>query len=218
MERLDDLQHNGLMIYQDTEFERFNADALWLCSFLRLSEKDTVVELGSGTGVVCVLGADNTGARFTGVERQERLVSLAQKSAEYNHQEIHFLCADVSEAPALFGHGAFTAAAMNPPYFTSGEPSENASRSLARHDAGQTLHSFLASAFALLKNGGKLFVIYPANALAELFAALQQARLEPKRMRFVYSKAGEHALRVLVEAKKDGKPGLVVEPPLFAEG
>ena len=218
MERLDDLQHNGLMLYQDTALMRFNADALWLCAFLRVGEKDTVVELGSGTGVVCVLGADNTGARFTGVERQERLVLLAQKSAQYNHQEIRFLCADVSEAPALLGHGAFTAAVMNPPYFTSGERSENKSRSITRHDAGQTLHSFLASAFALLKNGGKLFVIYPANALAELFAALQQARLEPKRIRFVYSKAGEDALRVLVEAKKDGKPGLVVEPPLFVEG
>ena len=36
-------------------------------------------------------------------------------------------------------------------------------------------------------------------------------------MRLVYSKAGENALRVLVEAKKDGKPGLVVEPPLMTE-
>ena len=217
MERLDDLQHNGLMLYQDTQLERFNADALWLCAFLRVGERDTVVELGSGSGVVCVLGADNTGARFTGVERQERLVALAQKSAQYNHQEIRFLCADVAEAPALLGHGAFTAAVMNPPYFTSGEQSENTSRSITRHDAGHTLFSFLSSAFQLLKNGGKLFVIYPANALAELFAALQRTRLEPKRIRFVYSKAGENALRVLVEAKKDGKPGLVVEPPFFAE-
>ena len=216
MERLDDLQHNGLMLYQDTELERFNADALWLCSFLRAGAKDTVVELGSGTGVVCVLGADNTGARFTGVERQERLVALSQKSAAYNHQEIRFLCADVAEAPALLGHGSFTAAVMNPPYFTSGEPSEDVSRSLARHDAGHTLSAFLSSAFALLKNGGKLFVIYPANALAELFSALQKTRLEPKRMRFVYSKAGEKALRVLVEAKKGARPGLTVETPLLA--
>ena len=218
MERLDDLQHNGLMLYQDTELERFNADALWLCSFLRVGAEDTIVELGSGTGVVCVLGADNTGAHFTGVERQDRLVVLAQKSAQYNHQDIRFLCADVADAPALLGHGSFTAVAMNPPYFTSGELSGTVSRNLTRHDAGHTLNTFLSSAFALLKNGGKLFVIYPADALADLFVALHKARLEPKRIRFVYSKAGKNALRVLVEAKKDGKPGLVVEPPLFVEG
>ena len=217
MERLDDLQHNGLMLYQDTDYERFNADALWLCAFLRAKPADRVVELGSGSGVICVLGADNTGASFTGVERQTRLVELAQKSAAYNRQDIRFVCADAAEAPTLLGHGAFTIAVMNPPYFRSGERSEHEQRSLARHDAGDTLAIFLESAFSLLKNGGKLFLIYPADALAELMHALEHARFAPKRMKLVYTKAGEPALRVLIEAKKDGKPGLVIEPPLFAE-
>ena len=217
MERLDDLQHNGLMLYQDTDYERFNADALWLCAFFRASAADRVVELGSGSGVICVLGTDNTGARFTGVERQERLVALAQKSAAYNKQDIRFVCADAADAPALLGHGAFSVAVMNPPYFTSGERSESTARSLARHDAGDTLNVFLSSAFALLKNGGKLFLIYPADALPELMRALEQARFAPKRMKLVYGKAGGNALRVLIEAKKDGKSGLIIEPPLFAE-
>ncbi len=217
MERLDDLQHKGLMLYQDTEYERFNADALWLCAFLRAKPADRVVELGSGSGVICVLGADNTGASFTGVERQTRLVELAQKSAAYNKQDIRFVCADAADAPAILGHGTFTVAAMNPPYFTSGERSEHEGRSLARHDAGDTLAVFFNSAFSLLKNGGKLFLIYPADALAELMRALEQARFAPKRMKFVYTKAGESALRVLIEAKKGGKPGLIVEPPLFTE-
>ena len=217
MERLDDLQHNGLMLYQDTDYERFNADALWLCAFVRASKSDRVVELGSGSGVICVLGADNTGASFTGVERQARLVELAQKSAAYNKQDIRFVCADAAEAPTLLGHGAFTIAVMNPPYFRSGERSEHEQRSLARHDVGDTLAIFLESAFSLLKNGGKLFLIYPADALAELMHALEHARFAPKRMKLVYTKAGEPALRVLIEAKKDGKPGLVIEPPLFAE-
>lgn len=217
MERLDDLQHNGLMLYQDTDYERFNADALWLLSFLRLGAKDRVVELGSGTGVICVLGADNTGASFTGVEQQERLVELSQKSAARNGQQISFICVDVSAAPALLGHGAFSAAVMNPPYFTSGERSGVVSRSLTRHDAGSSLAAFLSAATALLQNGGKLFVIYPAGALNELFAALTEHRFVPKRMEFVYTKAGKDALRVLIEAKKGGKPGLRVEPPWYVE-
>lgn len=217
MERLDDLQHKGLMLYQDTDYERFNADALWLLAFLRLSTKDRAVELGSGTGVICVLGADNTGAHFTGVERQERLVELAQRSVARNGQDIRFVCADVSDSPALLGHGAFTAALMNPPYFTSGDASGKPSRSLTRHDAGTSLANFLSAAHALLQNGGKLFVIYPAGALSELLTALQQHTFEPKRMRFVYTKAGKNALRVLIEAKKGGKPGLTVEPPMIVE-
>lgn len=217
MERLDDLQHRGLMLYQDTEYARFNADALLLCGFLRLTKADRVVELGSGTGVVCVLGADNTGARFCGVERQARLVELSNRSAALNRQEIRFICADVFDAPALLGHGAFTAVATNPPYFTSGERSGNPSRSAARHDAGETLNVFLKSAFLLLKNGGRLFLIYPADALAPLFSALRAERLEPKRMKLVYAKGGGNALRVLIEAKKHGRPGLTIEPPVYMQ-
>ena len=218
MERMDDLQHNGLVLYQDTDYACFTADALLLTGFLRLTQRDTVVELGSGTGVVCILGADNTGARFCGVERQARLTELARKSAEKNGQDIRFLCADVAQAPAMLGRGTFSAVVMNPPYFTSGEKSENPSRSLTRHDAGDTLDLFLSAAFALVKNGGKLFLIYPADATAELFSALRRARFAPKRVKFVYSKVSGNALRVLIEAKKGGGPGLVVEPPMIAQG
>jgi tRNA1Val (adenine37-N6)-methyltransferase len=215
MERTDDLQHNGLVLYQDTDYPRFNADALLLTRFLRLTKRDNAVELGSGTGVICVLGADNTGARFTGVEQEERLVSLAQKSAATNGQEIRFLCADVADAPQLLGRGEFSAVVMNPPYFTSGDESPNPSRCAARHDAGDTLGVFLKAAFALLKNGGRLFLIYPADALSALLTALKSERLEPKRIRLVYATKEANALRVLVEARKLAKSGLIIEPPAY---
>lgn len=211
MERLDDLQHNNLMLYQDTDFARFSADALLLLRFLRIKRGERAVELGSGTGVICVLGTDVYGARFTGVERQARLVELSQKSAEFNGQTISFVSADVADAPDLLGRGAFTAAVMNPPYFTEGEKSENASAALARHAARDMLGTFLDAAFQLLDNGGRLFLIYPASELTGLLGALRARRLEPKRMRFVCAKPGGEALRVLVEAKKLGRAGLVVE-------
>lgn len=213
MERTDDLQYDGLILYQDSAYARFGADALKLCAFLRLKPADRVVELGSGTGVVCVLGERKTGARFTGVERQTRLVELAQKSARQNGQEIRFVEADAAEAPELLGHGTFTAAVMNPPYFSSGEPSPNPSVAAARHGAAHAREVFFTAAFQLLNNGGRLFLIYPADALADLLTALRAHRFEPKRMRFLYAKPGAPARRVLVEAKKLGRPGLTVEPP-----
>lgn len=213
MERLDDLQHNGLMLYQDTDYARFNADALLLLGFLRLTKRDTAVELGSGTGVICVLGADVFGCSFTGVEPQQHLVELSQKSARYNHQQIQFVCQTAAGAPDALGRGRFTAAVMNPPYYAEGDRSGNPSVALSRHAAFGVLEEFLAAAFALLDNGGKLFLIYPASALCDLFVSLRVHRLEPKRLRFASARAGENAARVLLEAKKLGKPGLVVEPP-----
>ncbi len=213
MVRMDDLQYNDLVLYQDTDYARFNADALKLCAFLRLGPADRVVELGSGTGVICVLGERKTGASFTGVERQAHLVELAQKSARQNNQAIRFLAADVARVPTLLGRGEFTAVVMNPPYFETGEPSPNASVAAARHGAAQARECFLDAAFQLLNNGGKLFLIDSADTLADLMTALRAHRLEPKRMQFLYTKPNAPAKRVLIEAKKLGRPGLVVEPP-----
>ncbi len=209
---MDDLQRNGLVLFQDPAYACFSADALLLCDFLRLRPEENVVELGSGTGVICVLGTDKTGARFTGVERQERLVELANKSAAANGQQIRFLRSDVSDAPAMLGCGTFSAAVTNPPYYETGERSANRSLACARHGEKDTLGTFLASAFLLLKNGGRLFMVYPADALTALLCGLRAHRLEPKRLQFAAPTEGARPTRVLVESKKLGKAGLVVEP------
>ncbi|HWP22368.1 MAG TPA: methyltransferase [Candidatus Cryosericum sp.] len=209
---MDDLQHNGLVLFQDTDYARFNADALLLLGFLRLTKRDTAVELGSGTGVICVLGADVFGCSFTGVEPQQHLVELSQKSARHNRQAIQFVCQTAAGAPDALGRGRFTAAVMNPPYYSEGDRSGNPSVALSRHAASGVLEEFLTAAFALLDNGGKLFLICPASALCDLFVSLRAHRLEPKRLQFASARAGESAARVLVEAKKLGKPGLTVEP------
>jgi len=47
-----------------------------------------------------------------------------------------------------------------------------------------------------------------------LMAKMCGCRLEPKRLRMVHSREGEEARLILVEGRKNGKPGLVVEPPL----
>lgn len=209
---MDDLQYQGLMLFQDDTLACFDADALLLLDFLRVDARDRVLELGCGTGVICVLGQARTGARFTGVDRQERLIALAKKSAAYNQQAIGFHHMEASDAPNLLGRGAFSAVAANPPYFETGDRSQNPSRALARHGAPDTLTTFLDAAFQLLDNGGRLFLIYPASALIDLVGALRSRRLEPKRMRFVRTKSDENAKRVLIEARKHGGAGLVVEP------
>ena len=43
-------------------------------------------------------------------------------------------------------------------------------------------------------------------------------RLEPKRLRFVHHSPRHAAFLILCEGRKDGRPGLAVEPPLFLHG
>ncbi len=77
------------------------------------------------------------------------------------------------------------------------------------------LSDFVATAAYALRLRGRACFVFPAERLAVLLKELAACRLEPKRLRFVHPRAGEPARRVLVEARKGGGEGLIVEPPLF---
>lgn len=215
MRRVDDLQFQGLRLVQDTELPRFTADSVLLANFLRLRPNDRAIDLGSGTGVLSLLGAAKTGAAFTGVERYEELAALSRESAALNGQEIPFYTMDVADAPVFFGHGSFSAAVCNPPYYSAGEQSPNDARRQARHADADALDRFFHAAFLLLKNGGALYVCFPADRITTLFRALYGARLMPKRLRPVAAAAESRPYLLLVQAKKDAKEGLIFEPTQF---
>ena len=73
----------------------------------------------------------------------------------------------------------------------------------------------LRAAFLLLKNGGRLFLCYPARELVSIACALRAHRLEPKRLRLVAQTDAHPPYLALLEAKKDAHPGVVVEPALL---
>lgn len=205
--RRDDLQYRGLILYQDPSLPCFSIDAVELANYVRLSPRMRCVDLGSGTGVIPILAAAKTGARFFGIEQNEALNRLARRSASENGQEIEFLSADVSDAPRLLGYEQFDGVTANPPYFTAGTCLDPA-RSEARHDTGEALDAFVCAASRLLKNGGRFFVIYPADALVKLVTVLTRYKLEPKRLAFCLPDARRMPKRVMIEAKKGAAAGL----------
>lgn len=221
--RLDDLQYKGLMLYQRADLPCFTQDAVLLADFATLRPEDTAVDIGAGTGALAILSHARTGARFACIEKEPALCALLRGSIAYNrlerHVEVHEL--DWADAPAALGYGAFTAALCNPPYFGGGVSSGRPARALARTGEESPLPSSEAPLTAagtcaarLLQNGGRLFLCYPARQLTQALYALHAAGLEPKRLRLAAQNAEKAPYLALLECKKGGKPGVVMEPLL----
>lgn len=220
-ERLDDLQRNGLKLIQHPDSYRFGMDSVLLADFARLGERDRVLDLGTGTGVLPVLLSDSfPGAAFCAVEIQPSLADMARRSVQYNGLvgRIAVLEADLLDVPTLFGAGAFDSVVCNPPYKKrqTGLTSESDVLRAARHEQLCTLGDIVRVAAAALKNRGKLFIMQRAERATELTALLLRCNLAPKRIRFVHPKPSTNANLVLMHAVLGASPAFTtVLPPLI---
>ncbi len=97
----------------------------------------------------------------------------------------------------------------------TGRISNHEERAVARHEIEMTLQDLVSTASYLLKHSGKFCLIYHPFRLAELISILREAKIEPKRMRFVHSRLGEEAKMVLIEAVKGSGIWLKIDPPLY---
>lgn len=223
-ERLDYLLAENLRIIQSPSVFSFSLDAVLLARFAYVPKKrGRIVDLCAGNGAIPLFLSARTESTITGVELQPRLAGMARRSIEFNglSGQIDIIEGDVKEIPAQLGYEKYDTVTCNPPYFPAHDMSDkNLSEhmAIARHELHLTLDEAVRSASQLLKQGGKAAFVHRAGRLIDIMAAMRNNRLEPKRIRLVYPKAGKEANTLLIEGIKDGKPDLKVLPPLIVYG
>ena len=214
MEHSTEVLYNRTMVYCSPE-HRFGSDALLLARFCEPKRAQKAADLCSGCGIVALEWHDR-GHRGPCIGLELQPEGSALLSAAVEEQDIGHLtpvCADLRTFRQ--GEGSFDVCACNPPYFTDGPQSRNAAHALARHENTCTLDDVCRCAFRLLKDGGRFSLCHRPERLAEVLAMLRAHRLEPKRLAFVKNKADGAPWLFLVEAQKNRKTGLRVEPDIL---
>jgi len=219
-ERVDDLQLNGLKIIQNPSAFRFGMDAVLLSDFTRLRPREAVADMGTGTGILALLlSQKEESCTFEAIELQPDMADMAARSVKLNALEdrIHVHAMDMRRAYETIGRERMNAVVCNPPYGKRGGTLTNdaASVVLARHETDCTIEDVAASCAAVLKNHGRLSIVFPAQRMLELCDALRKSRLEPKRIRMVCAHVDDPPYLVMVEAMKNAKPQLLWMPPLI---
>ena len=118
-ERIDDLQRNGYQIIQNPEKFCFGMDAVLLTGFAHARERDTMLDLGTGTGIIPLLmEAKYHCSHLTGLEIQEESADMARRSVALNdlQDRIDIVTGDIKEADQIFPAASFDCITCNPPY------------------------------------------------------------------------------------------------------
>ena len=217
-----DTLKNGYKILQDSERFQFGIDAVLLADYASksLKEKESVIDLGTGTGIIPLLMVNKCEtAAFTGLEVQKESAEMAARSVAMNELEgqIQIVHGDLKEAGSLFPRHSFNVVTCNPPYMIDahGRSNEQDALTIARHEVLCTLEDVVTAADYLLASHGSFFMIHRPFRLPEIFSSLEKHKMEMKRMRLIYPFADKEPNMVLIEARKNAKRRLTIEPPLI---
>lgn len=214
-EHMDSLDYRGMMLIQHNDSFCFGTDSVLLANFARVNAKDCCIDLGAGSGVLSVLIHARTHCNILAVEVDSEQCDRLKRTISVNgiQRFVQVRNIDYIDQCSEIGMGKFDAAVCNPPYFRS-DCGTISNKAGATHEVLADIDRISSAASSLLKFGGKLFICFPAGRLCEAVCSLCANALEPKRMRLVSSTPNKKPYLCLIEAKKGGKHGVIVEKEL----
>lgn len=219
-ETLDDLNLKGIHVIQKKDAFRFGVDAVLLANFAKVRRNAKVVDLCTGTGIIPFILAGKTYASdIIGVELQEELVDMANRSAQFNNFEhkIKFISGDLKDVDLIKSIPRADIVTVNPPYklHNSGLINLNDKNAIARHEICCTLEDVIIACRILLKDTGRMYMVHRPDRLVDILCTMRKHRIEPKRIRMVHPSVSKAPNIVLIEGQRDGGAFLKWESPLY---
>ena len=211
-----------LRLRQPKSGHRAGHDAMLLAAATVARSGDRVVDLGSGVGAAGLAVAKRVaGIELVLLEIDPELAALARGNAAANALKADVVVLDVaSEAGAFASAGlapdSVDVVLMNPPFNDAvrhrGSPHRG--REIAHVATAATLESWIHASRRILKSGGALTLIWRADGLTEVLAALDRG-FGSLRILPVHGDPAAPAIRILVRAIKGGKAPTEIHPALM---
>lgn len=213
MEVTDDAFLGGrARLWQPKRGFRAGLDSVMLAAAVAARPRDRVCDLGVGAGAASMcLAARVRQLHITGVEIDRDLADLARANAARNgHSEsFEVIVADVLRQPRNVARQSFDHVMTNPPFHDAARGTRAPVADKARSTSArrEDLDRWLRFARALVKPGGWLTAIVPAEQLAAALAALSPRGLGVEIIPLL-PKVDAAAKRVIIRVRTNSKAGL----------
>ncbi|MBQ4321383.1 MAG: methyltransferase [Oscillospiraceae bacterium] len=186
-------------------------DSVLLADFCNAPKNGRVCDLGSGTGFLLLrLLWENPGLTGTAAEIEPAAAENSRVNLLRNGLSARgtVFAGDLRMLP---GTEEYDLAVSNPPYFSKESPG----RSPARKEMYLSVDELCASAYRLLKPGGRFCIVHRLERLPLLLGTMYLKKLFPSRLRYVRHRQGKPVKLVLLEGVKDCETEMLRLPDLI---
>ena len=151
-------------INQDKCAMKVGTDAVLLGSWVNASNAKTILDIGTGTGIIALMLAQKSGARIDAIDID--MNAYIQATENVNHCdwkdriEVHHI--SLQQFAKESDH-KYDLIVSNPPYFIDSSKASEESRTNARHTDQLPFNELLDGVLKLLNPTGKFYVILPTK-------------------------------------------------------
>jgi tRNA1Val (adenine37-N6)-methyltransferase len=183
------------------EVFKFGTDAALLATWVNIVNDDSILEIGTGTGVISLMMAQrNPSAKILGIDISKHAVDLAIQNLEHFPLP-HKIWFENSSVQKLTVENQFSHIVSNPPFFENSTPSPSQLKNRARHTNELSLNDLLRHSKRLLKPNGTISIIYPIRYLKDILENAKKLNLYPSQIVHTRSTAKKPIRRVLISLK-----------------
>lgn len=220
-ERIDDLEFNGYKIIQNTDGFCFGIDSVLLSDYAKnINSNSEVLDLGTGTGILCILLCGKTKLKtITGIEIQKDVCDMAKRSIELNNLQdrCKIINENILDIDKIYKKNSIDVIVTNPPYKknNTGIKNDNEKKLISRHELTANLEDFIRISSILLKDKGEFYMVHRPERLVDIMFLMRKYKIEPKFMRFVCPYINKEPNILLIKGIKNAREFLKIEKNLY---
>ena len=180
---------------------KVGTDGVLLGAWFPLGEDMSVLDIGTGTGLVAIMAAQRGAGNVTAVEIDPDAAGQACRNAANSPwaDRIKVHCADIARFTADSG---FDRIVCNPPYFRDSLRCPDAGRTTARHNDSLSFETLVKCSADMLAPDGLFCVVLPFDAVGEFTKCAAAQGLDLCRRTDVITAPGKQPKRSLLAFSK----------------
>lgn len=165
-------QFKQFKIIQEKAAMKVGTDGVLLGAWVNISGAKSILDIGTGTGIIALMLAQSSRANITGIEIEKNAAGEAAENVRNspwpNRISIHHKS---FQEFAATSQNQFDCIVSNPPFFENNKKPANSNLAIARHSDLLSYSDLAEGAKKLLTANGKLALILPADSAPKFIEA-----------------------------------------------